>query len=288
MKLIMTLVCRDEVDIIRQNIEFHLAHGVDHVLVTDHASVDGTREVLAEYARLGVMTVIDEAARAFPQADWMTRMAHLAREQHGADWILNNDADEFWYPASGSLKNEIGASHAAILKCHRFNMVYPYDAENSDSWCARLVYRVATPEPIPRMQDRYKDSLPLPYFYFNLPPKVMTQTKYLTAIHVGNHDATFSEAVDYRSAAVNIFHFPIRSVPQFFRKVTQSAQAILLDPNLPRYQSWHIRRWYHVIRERGTHTAIAEALPSNRRLRQDLRSGRLVEDRTIQNYFQGS
>ena len=31
MRLIMTLLARDEAAIIRQNIEFHLAHGVDFV-----------------------------------------------------------------------------------------------------------------------------------------------------------------------------------------------------------------------------------------------------------------
>ena len=39
MKLVMTLVVRDEVDIIRQNIDFHLARGVDYLIAVDNGSV---------------------------------------------------------------------------------------------------------------------------------------------------------------------------------------------------------------------------------------------------------
>ena len=38
MKLVMTLLVRNEVDVIRANLEYHLAQGVDFVIVTDHGS----------------------------------------------------------------------------------------------------------------------------------------------------------------------------------------------------------------------------------------------------------
>ncbi len=166
-------------------------------------------------------------------------------------------------------------------------MVYSYDSDGCDSWLNRLVYRVATPEPLPQLKDRYKDTLPVPYFYFDLPPKVITRTKHLMAIHSGNHDASYSKSVQYQYPAVKVFHFPIRSVLQFFKKVTQGTSSRLLNQSLPRYEGWHLRRWYNVIRERGTQAAIAEALPSTRQLRDDLKSGRVLEDRTIHSYFQG-
>ena len=43
MKIVMTLLARDERDIVEQHLAFHLAAGVDLVIVTDHASSDGTR-----------------------------------------------------------------------------------------------------------------------------------------------------------------------------------------------------------------------------------------------------
>lgn len=46
MKLIMTLVCKDEIDIIEKHLLFHHHMGVDGYIVTDNNSTDGTRELL--------------------------------------------------------------------------------------------------------------------------------------------------------------------------------------------------------------------------------------------------
>ena len=43
-KVVMTLLVRDERDILEQHLAFHFAAGVDEVIVTDHASTDGTEE----------------------------------------------------------------------------------------------------------------------------------------------------------------------------------------------------------------------------------------------------
>ena len=53
MKLVMTLLLRDEEDIVRENLDFHLAQGVDRVIVTDNGSEDGTVEILREYEARG-------------------------------------------------------------------------------------------------------------------------------------------------------------------------------------------------------------------------------------------
>lgn len=54
MKLVMTLVVRDEVDIVGHQIAYHLSAGVDFVLAIDHGSKDGTTEILESFAhRLG-------------------------------------------------------------------------------------------------------------------------------------------------------------------------------------------------------------------------------------------
>ena len=49
----MTLVVRDEADILDAQIAYHLNAGVDFVIAIDHRSVDGTTEILESYARAG-------------------------------------------------------------------------------------------------------------------------------------------------------------------------------------------------------------------------------------------
>ena len=115
----MTLLVRDEIDIIRLNIEFHLNRGVDFIIATDNNSADGTREVLAEYEALGLVHLIDEPGHDYAQAHWVSRMAFLARDTYNADWILNNDADEFWCPQHGDLKHDLDATTANMVVCKR-------------------------------------------------------------------------------------------------------------------------------------------------------------------------
>jgi len=283
MKLVMTLVCRDEADIIRENLETHLYFGVDHVIATDHASVDGTRDILAEYEQLGIATVIDQDSRDLMQSKWMTQMAELARTTHRADWVLNNDADEFWIPETGTLKDSLDNKNASVMKTRRLNMVYAYDADSCASWVQRTVYRAARRIPKPALNDFYTETLEFPYFYHDLPPKALTRTNDLACIRAGNHDASYYVPVEQEVSNIHIFHFPVRSLAQFTRKIANGAKAILWNEDLRPRQCWHLRRWYRMAQNNGIVSAISDALPDQERLNQDLKDGVIVEDNTMRN-----
>ncbi|MDD5274015.1 MAG: glycosyltransferase family 2 protein, partial [Methylovulum sp.] len=108
-RLVMTLLVRNEADVIEGNLRFHLDHGVDFIVVTDNGSSDGTTEILEEYAKQGVVHLIHESSRVFQQRAWVNRMGAMAYAYFAADMIFHADADELWHPASGSLKTELCA-----------------------------------------------------------------------------------------------------------------------------------------------------------------------------------
>jgi Glycosyl transferase family 2 len=282
LKLVMTLLVRDEADIVRQNIEFHLAHGVDHVIATDNGSRDETREILSEFERLGVATVLDEPGRDFAQGKWVTRMALMAREELGADWILNNDADEFWVSPAGDLKSEIVCTDADMLVCTRRNMLYAYDADDSAPWPERLIYRVASPVPVPQPNDWMTDPLPCPYFYLALPEKVLLRAAGLEQVDQGNHGAVYNKVPTSQPADITIFHFPVRSAAQFRRKVQQGGAAYERNVGFLAQTGWHWRRWYRKLGTEGLEATLADALPSALQLSHQLSEGLVVEDRTIE------
>src|SRR6266536_1890715 len=99
--LAMTLLVRDEADVVATSIEYHLRRGVDFVIATDNLSTDGTREILEGYAARGTLELIVEEEDSFSQWRWVTRMARRAYEL-GADWVIHADADEFFWPERGS------------------------------------------------------------------------------------------------------------------------------------------------------------------------------------------
>src|SRR5712691_7601682 len=109
MKLVMTLLVRNEADIIEASLTFHLNAGVDLVIATDNCSDDGTTEILESYARDGVVHLIRDPDRHISQIEGATHMARLAATSFRADWVINSDGDEFWWPRGGTLKEVLAA-----------------------------------------------------------------------------------------------------------------------------------------------------------------------------------
>src|SRR5207247_789786 len=107
------------------NLEFHYAQGVDLVIVTDNNSVDRTPAILERYARQGRLRLLHETEDTYAQARWVTRMARLAAVEHEADWVINNDADEFWWPERGDLKSTLQAvsRRYGVVRAPRANFV---------------------------------------------------------------------------------------------------------------------------------------------------------------------
>jgi hypothetical protein len=220
MKLVMTLVVRDEADILRENIEFHLAHGVDEFIVMDNLSEDGTPEIVREYERAGVARLLSQREDDFAQGRWVTGMAVRAATELGADWVINSDADEFWWTSTGSLKealSEIGPSILAV------------SAERTN-----FVPRPESLEPFWRRMDvRHAGSVNL--LGQPLPPKVAHRARGDVTIAYGNHSASVAGAVvPAVSAPVTILHFPLRSRRQFRNKIVKGAAALARNTEVDR------------------------------------------------------
>src|SRR5436309_13311371 len=105
----MTMVVRDEEDVLAANLDYHLAQGVDVILVTDHGSTDRTPEILSEYQGTGRVHADRDEARAHDQVSRVNRLTEIAQQAHGADWVIHCDADEFWLPTVGSLRDVFAA-----------------------------------------------------------------------------------------------------------------------------------------------------------------------------------
>ena len=103
-RLIMTLLVKNEEDIVEECIEFHLRCGVDFIIATNNNSTDKTREILLKYQQQGLLEIIDETDDTFNQVVWVDRMIKIAKTKYKADWIINVDADEFWFSRYGNLK----------------------------------------------------------------------------------------------------------------------------------------------------------------------------------------
>lgn len=205
----MTLLARDEADIIAANLDYHFAQGVDFAIVTDNRSKDGTLKILRRYQKDGRVRLLRERAKDFQAQRWRTRMSRLAAED-GADWVMTNDADEFWWPREGDLK--------ATLE--------RYPAEVGVVLAPRSNF-VPTPEDgrpfLERMTLRELDSKNP--FGKPIQPKVAHRASPKVKIAQGNHKARGVPGETVEADAVEVLHFPWRSYEQFEAKVVTMGRA---------------------------------------------------------------
>jgi Glycosyl transferase family 2 len=206
--LAMTMVVRDEQDIVAANLDYHLAQGVDVILVTDHSSTDRTPEILAEYAQNERVHVDRDEGEAHDQVSRVNRLTRIADESHGADWIIHCDADEFWMPALGSLRDVFASipDRFGYIRVQRTNFV-PL-ADDGRPFSERMVVRER------RSLNLRGDPLE---------PKVAQRPEAAEGVLPGNHDLenpVMELAPDI--GALEIGHFPIRSFEQFERKVVNT------------------------------------------------------------------
>jgi hypothetical protein len=140
-RLVMTVCVRDEQDVIRAFLDYHLAAGVDHILVRDTGSTDLTPQILREAAAGGRVTVAVEPRPDFDQGAWVTEMAQQAWSQHGADWVLHGDADEFWWTRHADLKAAFARVPADVVAVPVRRTNFLYCAEEAGRWWERLTVR---------------------------------------------------------------------------------------------------------------------------------------------------
>lgn len=267
----MTLLVRNEADMIEANLDYHLAQGVDFVLVTDHGSSDDTRERLRPYERDGMAAVIEETGDGHHQSRRVTRMAQLAIAGHGADWLIHNDADEFWWPLSGCLRDVFAAipdEYAQIVVPRRNFLPV---REGAGRFYSRQIYREAESR---NLVGRA------------LEPKVAHRAHPDVVLAPGNHELSGAGLRPVPvSDLIEIFHFPMRNFAQFERKVIQVGtgyeQLEHRSPEVGRDQLYllelqradKLRRYWE------------DAVPDDAALARGLADGSIVLDRRLDSFM---
>jgi hypothetical protein len=202
----MTLLVRDEADIVDAQIAYHLQAGVDFVIATDNGSRDGTKEILESYARDGYLHLMTQEGEDMRQVEWVSHMARLAATRFGADWVINSDADEFWCSHGAPIKSvlaEVPRRFGTVRAVMRNFVPRPERAEFfADRMNVRLV-------PGRARRERHR------VHPFHAQDKVLHRAHPDVTVSAGNHDARWSSSVDMRGFwPFEVLHFPMRSAEQ--------------------------------------------------------------------------
>lgn len=271
MKLIMTLLVRDEQDIIRENIEYHLSQGVDFIIATDNRSVDSTSSILKEFEEKDLLHYIYEPSDDYNQHAWVTRMARMAFEKYGADWVINNDADEFWWPLAGTLKSTFESIPPTynLLNANRLNFV---PVENSkSSFYHRMIY---------------SENVSLNPLGRPLPPKVAHRGCNNIVVDQGNHSVHGLENPKAVDDLIEIFHYPCRTYEQLVNKIAKGGAAYERNTELPREVGATWRELYREYqRNDNLRGYFGEISHSDSKLRLAMNMGAIRKDTRLSDYF---
>ncbi len=270
MKLVMTLLVRDEEDALRPNIEFHRQQGVDFFIITDNKSEDSTPDIAKEYEAAGLAHYIYEGDDDYNQSAWVTRMARLAADEFEADWVINNDADEFWWPRQGNLKSTFAkvAENENIIVGQRHDFV-PLNDERA------VFYHDMV----------YRKRVSLNTIGKPLPPKVAHRADPEVVVAQGNHWAELSVDEVTADDLLDIFHFPIRSYAQFTNKIIKGGQAYERNTtqNAQAGQTW--KKLYEEYKKNGLIEFYKKQSVSAKQLEKGLRKNELIADRRLSDYL---
>lgn len=285
MKLVMVMKVRDEIDVVEQTLRYHLARGADQWIVTDNGSTDGTLEVLRRFESEGLLRLIQEPGEDFRTEAhwWVTRMARLAATEMGADWVAHVDADEFWWPARGSLKEalaEVPGEYGVVLAPRPEFAARPGDG----AWRERMTVR--------ERRSRLR-------------PKIAHRAEPNALLHRGAHDVDVEGeeggskhagravmravkedadvAADGRLVWAPVFparvmHFPIRSFEQYKRRV----ETTLFHGGFTDRAHADLRQAY----DEGRLPELYEKLTiDDAEVESGIAEGRLVEDTRIRDFL---
>lgn len=204
MKLGMTLLVKNEIDIIKYHIEYH-KDKMDAIVVIDNNSTDGTYEYLKSLESNNFV-VKRELSNNYLQDKWVTKMVFMLRDM-GCDWVVNSDADEFW---RGNIFREVDnlwnqGYEYLFVKSYVFKPTY-LDNQRDKNPTTRLLWRS-------RCHETY--------------PKVIVATGPFERIGKGNDEAFFCRNVEKKVIdECIIYHYSQRGLEHYKKKYLDGGVAI--------------------------------------------------------------
>lgn len=295
MSLAMSILTRDEADIIEQNIRHHANQGVDCFIVTDNGSRDGTREILEQLSLEFDLQVIDEPSLTIDHDLWVTRMAYLIRDQYKADWIIMSKTDEFWmsddFDLSRTIERETATASVpgrtiATLNCQRNSMIPSRELALDTNYSFldnvyKVVETMADHDRPGSWHENNSNTL-----IKTIPSKIIARVAALTTNTSYLQDPLKPHnSID--STSIRILHYPIRSYHQFEKKVVNFGRSMVRNKRFEQQQNRYLRYWFNLYQQGELmHEYLSIVLPEAR-LQELLEAGKVCIDDSLLNTATG-
>lgn len=285
-KLGMTLLVKNEADIIELNVNHHINQGVDIIVALDDNSTDRTPVILRNLADKGLLHLVDYPKTKYNHAGLVNYLGSISANKYKTDLLFHCDADELWISSTGNLKQEM-IDHPfvtglyvpiinVLLKENNGHEKFPNDA----------IYHVVNPMKIKNDSDKSITD----FYLKEYPAKVLYTLKngYLRVTH-GNHEIVSinnTKAIMVKSNDLTVFHFPVRNKQQFYDKVLKG--KYLIKKEKPgEGESWHWKAWTKELNAGNINELYKNLILSEKNAKK-LINKKIVEERSFKEINFGS
>jgi hypothetical protein len=245
-------VC-DEIEIIDRSIMHLESQGVETIVAVDMQSTDGTRERLREMRDAGRIALIEREGDPNRDADYLTCGVQYARRITTPDWILIQDADEFWIHASGDLRVALEGRDESVLLVSRYNACLCNNLQNAFS----NVYQPGViasldvwAQPLRLTRELMDENPSIAWIRAQPVSKVVARADKIGGVAAGGHGITERDGTvlpGHLCSDLVIVHVPFLSMRRFQRKIERAACTIGADRSyFHGATGWHWKRWIEI------------------------------------------
>jgi glycosyltransferase involved in cell wall biosynthesis len=222
---------RNEADIIRANVLYHLASGVDRMLVVDNGSTDGTDGALQQLSLEHPEVRWSRDDGPFLPSRVMTKLAREAFEE-GADWVVPVDADEFWYAPGGDLRRVLEIAKAGVLRAQAVNFIQRRSQrESAPDALMYMTRRAASPVGPPSHAQSLVEARQIAFVEKTYPQKCICRPTAEVKIETGHHSISGADGPRMRTEEIVCLHAPMRSLAALVERVTSASRAVAAGRN---------------------------------------------------------
>jgi glycosyltransferase involved in cell wall biosynthesis len=238
---------QNERTLIERSVSHLRSIGVDFILLFDTGSTDGTLERLETMS--GASDVIVVRVDPNETSPFSPANVDLVRST-GAEWIMFQDADEFWVPTTHRLADAAVFGDADVVIVPRYNVPLTRSGvmcppRLSPSHHAELFLSTQTIPDLEHSPERQEDtpwSLAAP-----IGPKVMARLDRVGGVVAGGHDVLPADGSPLRRLVardVLIAHVPFTTFDRFEAKVAGIVEFKRRHPEFfAEGLGWHWARW---------------------------------------------
>ena len=241
---------KDDVELIDACIRHLWSIGVDLVIAYDDGSTDGTLDILNSLKSEEHLWVVN-VENLRPRRPHLTETWRLEYSRKAnPDWVFFLDVDEFWVPATGSLRDCCNRDDVDVLTVDRFNVALTEKGAIAPEALTPSRYDelLLCIETIPDFRLYLEQHPEVPWVLGNpIIPKVLARPDLISTVGAGGHLVESRGGTELRHAkALDVFiaHFPFTTFDRFERKVSNITGIIQEFPEFFfGYVAWHWTRW---------------------------------------------